>query len=169
MGDGRRFRFFADFIEAAFPEARHIADVGGGRGLLAVELMLRGLVCTVIDPRRPTKLPRQVRKKIRKEMIRRGTAPPLEAVTNGVDETDLAPYDLIVGMHPDEATEPIVRSAVEWGKPFAVAPCCVMPLDGEGRTFEEWMDYLVSLAPGCKTATLPMEGRNVVIYRTAEG
>jgi|EP01047_Picozoa_sp_COSAG01_P046661 hypothetical protein len=33
---------------------------------------------------------------------------------------------IIVGMHPDQATEPIVAAALALGKPFAVVPCwCV--------------------------------------------
>ena len=49
---------------------------------------------------------------------------------------------VVVGMHPDEATESIVDFAVARGKPFAVVPCCVFPAmfpdrrvrrDGEGE------------------------------------
>src|SRR3546814_9958832 len=32
---------------------------------------------------------------------------------------------LIVGMHPDQAAEPIVDFAMANNKPFAVVPCCV--------------------------------------------
>ena len=48
---------------------------------------------------------------------------------------------VVVGMHPDEATEAIVDFARVRGKPFAVVPCCVFPAmfphrrvrrDGEG-------------------------------------
>jgi len=34
---------------------------------------------------------------------------------------------LAVGMHPDQATEPIIDAALALGKPFAVVPCCVFP------------------------------------------
>ena len=40
---------------------------------------------------------------------------------------DLADCDVLVGMHPDQATEPIVDAALAMGKPFAVVPCCVFP------------------------------------------
>ena len=49
---------------------------------------------------------------------------------------------VVVGMHPDEATEAIVDFARVRGKPFAVVPCCVFPAmfpdrrvrrDGEGE------------------------------------
>ena len=34
---------------------------------------------------------------------------------------------LVVGLHPDEATDAIVDAALAAGKPFAVVPCCVFP------------------------------------------
>jgi hypothetical protein len=34
---------------------------------------------------------------------------------------------MVVGMHPDEATEPIVDACLKSGKAFAVVPCCVFP------------------------------------------
>ena len=37
---------------------------------------------------------------------------------------------LIIGMHPDEATEEIVDMALSL-KPFAIVPCCVFPKSGE--------------------------------------
>jgi hypothetical protein len=33
---------------------------------------------------------------------------------------------VIVGLHPDAATEPIVQTALRLNKPFAVSPCCVV-------------------------------------------
>ena len=39
----------------------------------------------------------------------------------------IARCDVLVGMHPDQATEPVVDAAIALGKPFAVVPCCVFP------------------------------------------
>jgi hypothetical protein len=47
---------------------------------------------------------------------RRGAARTAELLANA---------SLVVGLHPDEATEAIVRCALAAGLPFAVAPCCV--------------------------------------------
>jgi hypothetical protein len=38
-----------------------------------------------------------------------------------------ASCSMVVGMHPDEATEPIVDACLKSGKAFAVVPCCVFP------------------------------------------
>ena len=63
---------------------------------------------------------------------------------------------VVVGMHPDQATEPIVREALAHGKPFAVVPCCTFPnsnthryVDGARvRTHEQFCDYLEGLGDG---------------------
>ena len=82
--------------------------------------------------------------------------------------------DVLVGMHPDQATEPIVDAAIELGKPFAVVPCCVFPelfperrtKDGDSvRTYVQFIDYLVAKHPDIRLAYLPFKGRNRVVYR----
>jgi hypothetical protein len=40
---------------------------------------------------------------------------------------------IIIGLHPDQATEPIVRAALKAGKPFAIIPCCVFGRDNPHR------------------------------------
>lgn len=165
MGDPRRFQVFAEFIARTFPHAQRIADVAGGHGLLSVELLLRGFEPVIIDPRKADSLPRKTRKRLRKKALRTGVVPKLERVLAMIQEVDADQFDLIVGLHPDQATEPIVRAATRRDKPFAVVPCCVMPLDGIGRTYVEWIGYLAALAPGSRVMTLPIQGANLVIYQ----
>ncbi|KAF8948863.1 hypothetical protein BGZ47_002023 [Haplosporangium gracile] len=40
---------------------------------------------------------------------------------------------IMIGLHPDQATEPIVRAALKAGKPFAIIPCCVFGRDNPHR------------------------------------
>ncbi|KAG0243665.1 hypothetical protein B0O80DRAFT_494507 [Mortierella sp. GBAus27b] len=40
---------------------------------------------------------------------------------------------ILVGLHPDQATEPIVNAALKTGKPFAIIPCCVFGRDNPHR------------------------------------
>ncbi|KAG8457344.1 hypothetical protein KFE25_014073 [Diacronema lutheri] len=67
----------------------------------------------------------------------------------------LSACSIVVGMHPDEATEAIVDLAVAARKPFALLPCCVFPKrfaarrlpDGnEVRTHADLCVYLVHKA-----------------------
>jgi tRNA-dihydrouridine synthase A len=80
---------------------------------------------------------------------------------------------LIVGMHPDAATEAIVDFALAADKSFAVVPCCVFAaafaqrrVGGRAvRTHAQLVAYLVAKDPErIRVATLPFAGRNVVVY-----
>lgn len=48
--------------------------------------------------------------------------------------TLLSDCSVVVGMHPDEATEPLVDFAIQLKKPWAVVPCCVFAHRFPGRT-----------------------------------
>jgi hypothetical protein len=83
---------------------------------------------------------------------------------------------LVVGLHPDQATEPILDYAVQEGCPFAVVPCCVFPrlfpdrrLVGEGgealpvNTYPQLVEYLKIKGRG-QQQVLGFEGANTVVY-----
>lgn len=103
-GDPARFDVVADVVAERFPDARYVADVAGGQGMLSRRLSKRhGYDCEVIDPR--------------------GWA--LKGVSSREQHysSDMAEfYDLIVGLHPDEALRPVVDSAQ--CRPVLVIPCC---------------------------------------------
>ena len=86
---------------------------------------------------------------------------------------------LVVGQHPDEATELVVDYAAAAGAPFAVVPCCVFPrrfawrrhtrADGTEApvvTYPELVAYLLQKAArrGAREAALPFEGCNRVVF-----
>lgn len=92
----------------------------------------------------------------------------------------LAKCSLVAGMHPDQPTEAIVDFALATGKPFAVVPCCVYSAAAAGgarrdastglrvgrMSYPKFLQYLVAKAPTeIRMATLPFEGKNVVVYR----
>ncbi|KAF9174898.1 hypothetical protein BGX20_009302 [Mortierella sp. AD010] len=69
---------------------------------------------------------------------------------------------ILIGMHPDQATEPIVEMALKHGKPFAVVPCCVFAHEnphrrllngGEVNTTVDFVQYLMEKA---STFPIPM-------------
>ena len=163
MGDKARFPVFADFLVGTFEGVSRVADVAGGGGYLSIELSRRGLISTVVDPRR-TGLPRRVKKGFHKIARAGGFAGTFNRIEEPIESVELASYDLLVGMHPDGATESIVRAAVLHQKPFAVVPCCVFASDGMHRSFDEWLVFLVSLAPGSRIVSLPFGGPNQVVY-----
>lgn len=104
-GDPERFDVLASFIADRYGRSiRFVADVAGGQGMLARVLTKKfGYEASVVDPR--------------------GWA------LRGVDthEAVFAPqdasyYDLIVGLHPDEATRAVAEAAVV--RPVVLVPCC---------------------------------------------
>jgi len=103
-GDPARFEVVARFIADRFPDARYIADVAGGQGMLTRILRKRyGFEAEVIDPR---------------GWALKGV--PARAEFYAPEMADY--YDLVVGLHPDEALRSVVESA---GKvPVLVVPCC---------------------------------------------
>ena len=84
---------------------------------------------------------------------------------------------LIVGLHPDQATDAILRFALSTGKPFAIVPCCVYSKDFPHRrledgsrvkSYESLVRYILEIgeksgAP-MQMKTLEFGGRNQVIY-----
>ena len=103
-GDARRFVAVAELVSDRFPEARYVADVAGGQGLLARMLIKRhNLECDVVDPR---------------GWVLKGVPSRAETFL-----ASMAPYyDLIVGLHPDEAIREVVDAALV--RPVILVPCC---------------------------------------------
>jgi hypothetical protein len=104
-GDPLRFTVLADYIAQNYShKAKRVADVGGGQGMLSRILKKKyNFDCEVIDPRGYTLV-----------------GVPSRAKKYSADMADF--YDLIVGLHPDEALKEIVLSALI--RPVIVIPCC---------------------------------------------
>ena len=103
-GDPDRFSAVASFVTSRFPEARTAADVAGGQGMLARLLAKQhNVACDVIDPR---------------GWVLRGVSSRAEEYEALMAEY----YDVIVGLHPDEALPEVVASAQV--RPVVVVPCC---------------------------------------------
>jgi hypothetical protein len=103
-GDPARFEVVADFVGQHFSNIRYVADVAGGQGMLSRILKKKHQIeSEVIDPR--------------------GWA--LRGVVSRCEEfsADMADYyDLIIGLHPDQALRQVVLSARS--RPVLVIPCC---------------------------------------------
>ena len=80
---------------------------------------------------------------------------------------------LVVGLHPDEATEPLVDLSIQFSLDFAVIPCCVFSQDfpqrrlrsgEEPRSYESFCDYLTEKQEAIRSQRLPFIGKNKVLY-----
>jgi hypothetical protein len=103
-GDPARFEVVARLVADRFPEARYVADVAGGQGMLTRILRKRfGFEAEVIDPR---------------GWALRGVPARAELYAPAMADY----YDLVVGLHPDQALRSVVESAGKVN--VLVVPCC---------------------------------------------
>jgi hypothetical protein len=179
-----------------------VLDVAGGRGDVSFELFTkRRIKSTLVEPR-ARKLNKHQHKWLKREAKKMKTLPPAEtdtingtrALTSPIDPAlamenrlceqicaEFTKYNwhefkdcsVIVGMHPDQATEAIVDFALEYNKPFAIVPCCVFPQlfqhrrDRKGKPVsqrKQLVEYLIDKTQG-KLAYLDIEGANQVVFR----
>jgi hypothetical protein len=159
MGDARRFNLFGKFIAQTFPVSQYkkVADIAGGKGYLQSNLREYGYDVTTYDQRhgrrnRPGKF--QYR---------------YQLFGSNIKES----YDLLVGMHPDEATDVIIDEAAKRRVPFAICPCCVKPTIlqssfRDSHNYTNWISHLKELAikNGYKVEEkkLRMTGKSLVLY-----
>eukprot|EP00571_Detonula_confervacea_P007240 CAMPEP_0172329958 /NCGR_PEP_ID=MMETSP1058-20130122/61151_1 /TAXON_ID=83371 /ORGANISM="Detonula confervacea, Strain CCMP 353" /LENGTH=319 /DNA_ID=CAMNT_0013047153 /DNA_START=188 /DNA_END=1147 /DNA_ORIENTATION=+ len=111
-----------------------------------------------------------------------GTAPKTTSTENNqITDSRLAlevfqSLDLIVGFHPDQATESTIDLALLLKIPFCVVPCCVFPsefptrnLNGKRvRTHGELLEYLCAKHDKIRKEKLPFvetdTAKNVALY-----
>lgn len=166
MGDPQRFDALASFIEARVSDKNaRIADVAAGKGHLSSVLKRRGYKCiTAFEP-----YPRQKLNGVQLKVCK---------FTNGNC------FDIIIGMHPDQATDVILDEACKSKVAVILAPCCALPNRWRFEVFQRhqqgippsrqdinyhrWLKHLVAESKNrsllLKRATLPISGRNVVLY-----
>lgn len=165
MGDPIRFAVMAEWVMQNFPRCKSVLDVAGGSGVLSAYLAALGYDVTLVDPKgRLNPIARQIARKS-------GRAPRILRKPFG---PDAPPSDLILGMHPDEATIEIVRQADARMCYFAVVPCCIKTSGGAlplhfavvRKNSENWIQYLAHLPKNLDTRTskLRMAGKNRIVW-----
>ena len=152
--DNRGLKFF-DFLHATFGSSvlssgGGVLDVAGGQGQLSFELSKRDYPCTIVDPRRLVEGSGWDKRRARYLSLRGRIAAELgsrsqptvahlqtcfDAAFPSAPETRGAwlSASLIVGLHPDQASDAIVQLSLAERRPFAIVPCCVFPNDNPHR------------------------------------
>eukprot|EP00549_Striatella_unipunctata_P004743 CAMPEP_0118684904 /NCGR_PEP_ID=MMETSP0800-20121206/6917_1 /TAXON_ID=210618 ORGANISM="Striatella unipunctata, Strain CCMP2910" /NCGR_SAMPLE_ID=MMETSP0800 /ASSEMBLY_ACC=CAM_ASM_000638 /LENGTH=281 /DNA_ID=CAMNT_0006581691 /DNA_START=159 /DNA_END=1004 /DNA_ORIENTATION=+ len=178
-----RHKLFAEWLVNMFGIERlskgtGVLDVAGGNGELSRSLHQLGVPSILIDPNprcgNETQLPFEI---IAKPLVGDGSD-----LIDGDDSIGSLTRNcsIVVGMHPDQATEAIVDIALRLGVPFAFLPCCVMPKlfphriqkrHGDPvRSYRTFCQYLLDKAPvgvPFEVDYLPFIGRNTVIFSRA--
>ena len=186
-----------------------ILDIAGGKGEVAFECsILRGLRTIVLDPRPVKTTKKQLRQlKFRLEAQlkvgkglqvsplcrflyhKRYAARAIDSIqtwfyedfaTLKTEEIELVQNaSILVGLHPDSATDAIMKVAIRYCKPFAIVPCCVFPTQfpkrrlpngGPVQTYDDLCEYIRNIL-GTKNGKtkveegeLDFDGRNKVFF-----
>jgi hypothetical protein len=176
---GRRARVFAAWLVETYGELLRapgalVLDIAGGKGHVSCHLVgaIPTLECLVIDPK-CDKNGRAAKGRPRSVM-----AVPAIFDHRLFSDPEVAPLlaraTLVIGFHPDEATELIWDWARRQAKlPCAIVPCCVFAYrfpnralkDGSPvRSSSDLCNYYHENEPASKTAFLNVQGRNKVVY-----
>lgn len=150
MGDVRRHDAFAALIAQRWPDRQtRIADVAAGKGGLRAALYRLGYRNVTCFDRRPKMAKRPY---YRYGLFRADTEPES--------------FELVVGMHPDHATDEILEYALTRRIPFAVVPCCTRPSAwpySGPSDYPAWMSHLrdtVARRAHVHEIRLPIRGAN---------
>lgn len=143
-----------------------VADVGGGKGLLAYLLDESGWQATVIDPHNQP-LPSKVT-----NLLRERRAIPADArvdrIARPFDVSMAEDFDLLVGMHAHGSNMAIMDAAKTWGRDFVLFPCCVIDEPIEVRPNVDWLESLVAYGEGIghhlRRVELGFRGQNIGLY-----
>lgn len=158
MGDSRRFHLFSELVTRNLKpsEFHRLADVAGGKGVLAKKLRKSGFKEVVTFDKR--------------KLRGKGKKSDLGFRNTWFTYEERDSFDAVVAMHPDQGTDHAILYAARRRVPAIVCPCCVLPHAASykgPKHFDKWIMHLKDLAEGhsltTQEAQLPMRGRNLVL------
>jgi hypothetical protein len=158
----------SEFILSTYKKCR-VADIGGGKGLLAFLLAREGWDCVVIDPF--DQLLKHKYKDIQtgqRVKLSAAEITGLERISSVFEKAMAKDFDLLVGLHAHGSNMKIIQAALEFKKDFAILPCCVIDEPVEKVSGINWLnslfDYANELGLNPKKAMLNFAGQRTVIY-----
>jgi hypothetical protein len=140
-----RFQLLAAWIAERFPPCS-VADVGGGKGLLAHLLGQAGFQAEVVDPVDQPLPPRY-------RDLASGRRVRLDQATVTRRRVPFGPalgrrYDLLVALHAHGSNLAVLDTVAEAGNSCVVLPCCVVGEPAAPGPGQNWFMWLVDQARG---------------------
>ncbi|HLF88169.1 MAG TPA: hypothetical protein VI451_04435 [Anaerolineales bacterium] len=161
-----RFQLLHAWIVAHLSPSR-VADVGGGKGLLAYLLQESGWQATVIDP-----ISQDLPAKFKDLSTNRQTRIPNKVTVPRLVcpfELEMAgDFDLLVAMHAHGCNIQLIRAAAEFGREAILLPCCVIGEPLIPPPGVHWIQALVDVAVQngftVEPFRLNFKGQNIGLY-----
>lgn len=167
-----RFQLLQQWICENVPCPCRVADIGGGKGLLAYLLNQSGFAATTIDPVRQT-LPAKYKDLAADRQVR-------IAETATVPRLDLpfAPdmardFDLLVALHAHGCNIALIDAAARHGCGFLVLPCCIIDEPLRPPPGTHWLQCVAEYAAGkgfvIEPFRLNFKGQNIGLFARGSG
>lgn len=161
-----RFQLLHQWMQEQIAPCR-VADIGGGKGLLAHLLNQSGWQATVIDPVSqglPTKY-----KDIQNDcQVRIAAAETVSRRDSCFMPEMTRDYDLLVAMHAHGCNIQLIDAAAEFQRSFIVLPCCVINEPLYPPPGMHWLqcvaDYAKSKGFTIEPFRLNFKGQNIGLY-----
>lgn len=126
-------------------EPGRVADIAGGKGLLAYLLQRSGWPATVIDPVNQA-LPDKYKDITTGKRVK---IPPTERVPHldrPFEPALAAQFDLLVGMHAHGCNALVIDAATRYGCGFVLFPCCVIDEPFYPPLGVQWLESVTAYA-----------------------
>ncbi len=158
-----RFQLLHRWLVEYFEPAR-LADIGGGKGLLAYLLQQNGWQATVIDPVNQA-LPDKYKDINSGKRIRLAPTEKAPHINQPFTESMGRHFDMLVGMHAHGCNAKIINAASQFGCGFILFPCCVIDEPFYPPLGVQWLesvtDYAVRQGHTVYPFRLNFKGQNI--------
>ncbi|MBN2147835.1 MAG: hypothetical protein JW726_10620 [Anaerolineales bacterium] len=139
-----RFQLLHQWLIYHFYPCR-VADIGGGKGLLAFLLRQSGWDVTIIDPVTQA-LPVKYKDIAYGKRVHIDPDTKVAYLPLAFDPSMGQHYDLLVAMHAHGCNAAIIDAAVEFGCGFVIFPCCVIDEPFYPPIGVQWLESLADYA-----------------------
>lgn len=161
-----RFQLMHEWILQRLPKGR-VADVGGGKGLLAFLLQQGGWNATVIDPVEQA-LPSKYKDLDLNRRVKIAATDTVPRLTQAFAPELAAQFDLLVSMHAHGCNIQLIDVAAAIQKKVILLPCCIIDEPLLPAPGQHWLTCLVEYALAKNLVVEPFRlnfrGQNIGLY-----
>jgi len=166
-----RFQLLHQWIATHIAPCR-VADVGGGKGLLAYLLQESGWSATVIDPIKQG-LPAKYKNLESNRQVRLLEGARVPRLNCEFEPEMVEAFDLLVAMHAHGCNIQLIDAAAESGQEVILLPCCVIHepiVPPPGVHWIQWLaEYVIGKGFAVEPFRLNFKGQNIGIYAHKRG
>ncbi len=161
-----RFQLLHRWLIKHIAPAR-VADIGGGKGLLAYLLKQDGWQATVIDPVRQA-LPTKYKDLGQNKQILIPLSEQVPRLTAEFDVKMARDFDLLIGLHAHGCNIKIIDAAAQFQRDFILMPCCIIHEPIYPPLGVHWLQCVIDYATRQGFAVEPFrlnfKGQNIGFY-----